>query len=77
MRHVPFIDATGIYNLRSVIKNLKVNGIIVIMSGINSSVYQELEKNNIIDLVSSENVLSSFDDALEHANNIVKHNDKE
>ncbi|MDA3882278.1 MAG: sulfate permease [Bacteroidales bacterium] len=72
MRHVPFIDATGIYNLRSVIKNLKANGIIVIMSGVNSSVYEELEKNSIVDLVSKNNVLSSFDDALELAKYTVQ-----
>ncbi len=77
MRHVPFIDATGLYNLRSVINTLKAHGIIVIMSGVNSSVYQELDKNNIIDLVNSKNVLTSFDDALEHAKCEVQQKSKE
>src|SRR5690606_14308243 len=45
MRHVPFIDATGIHNLHSVISDLQSANITVIISGVQKEVYKELSKN--------------------------------
>jgi len=67
MRHVPFIDATGCYNLSTVIdmlKNLHTN---VYLSGINERVEHDLKKYGIIDKIGSDKVFSSFSSAIEKA----------
>lgn len=65
MRHVPFVDATAIHNLRDVITELQHDGIKIILSGVNEQVYTELEKNRIVFLVGKHNVASTFDKALQ------------
>lgn len=65
MRHVPFVDATAIHNLREVIKQLQNDGRKIILSGVNDNVYKELERNRIVFLVGKANVVSSFDKALQ------------
>ncbi len=67
MRHVPFIDQTAIHNLRDVIKDLQTSKTQVILSGVNQKVYTELDKNNLVASVGKENVLPSFDQALQKA----------
>jgi len=64
MRHVPFIDATGIHNLEAVIRELKHGQTKVILSGVNSEVLKELEKHHLPDLLGREMILSSFDQAI-------------
>ena len=44
MRKVPFIDSTGINNLRNLYQRTRKRGIIVILSGVNDSVRATLEK---------------------------------
>ncbi|HON52456.1 MAG TPA: STAS domain-containing protein, partial [Bacteroidales bacterium] len=65
MRHVPFVDATAIHNLQDVIRELQHDGIKIILSGVNEQVYNELEKNRIVFLVGKNNVVSTFDKALQ------------
>ncbi|MCB0430118.1 MAG: STAS domain-containing protein [Flavobacteriales bacterium] len=48
MRHVPFIDATGIYRLREVIRDFEKHGVIVILSGVQKSVVSELEASGFL-----------------------------
>lgn len=67
MRYVPFIDSTGIHNLKDTILELQKSHIHVILSGVQSSVLVDLEKNKIMDIVGSENLLSKFDEAIESA----------
>jgi SulP family sulfate permease len=67
MRHVSFIDQTGLHNLKDTIKILKKQGVLVILSGVNSDVMKDLEKTNIITLINSLNVFDSFETALLHA----------
>lgn len=64
MRHVPFIDSTGIHNLRSVIQNLTSQGITVILSGVQTTVLEELHKHNISTLVGETHILSTFEQAI-------------
>ncbi len=58
VRHVPFIDATGVNSLKVVYKNLMSRGVKIIISGANrnvknellgAGVYHDLGKNNICD----------------------------
>ncbi|WP_321286764.1 SulP family inorganic anion transporter [uncultured Sunxiuqinia sp.] len=68
MRHVPFIDSTGIHNLKDVIKELHQAHTVVILSGVRSEVLKELKQNKIVELLDRSMILSSFDLALHKAN---------
>lgn len=64
MRHVPFIDATGIHNLKAVIGELKHGQTQVILSGVRPEVLKELKKHQITEKLGEEMILSSFDQAI-------------
>lgn len=72
MRHVPFIDQTALHNLRDVVKALHDSKTQVILSGVNQKVYAELDKSSIVASVGRENVLPSFDRALQKAKTYVE-----
>ncbi len=72
MRHVPFIDSTGLHNLSEALKILKDSGIKVILSGVNKKVKEDLNKSDIFDIVGREFVFESFDKALEEAQKWTK-----
>lgn len=72
MRLVPFIDSTGLHNLKETIKTLKNANIIVVMSGVNNEVYKDLLQSQIVAVVGKENILKTFDEALIHAKEILK-----
>ncbi|MGD9977449.1 MAG: SulP family inorganic anion transporter [Bacteroidales bacterium] len=71
MRHVPFVDSTGVNNLRGAIQNIQSNGTKVVLSGVRENVRNDLEKNRIHFLVGKANVLPSFDLALARAKEIL------
>ena len=48
MRKVPFIDSTGINNLRSLYLRSKKSGIQVILSGVQDDVYDTIEKFGLL-----------------------------
>ncbi|MCT4602040.1 MAG: sulfate permease [Marinifilum sp.] len=64
MRHVPFIDATGIRNFTEIIKTLKKKKTKVILSGVNKEVKHELKRSEIANYLSEEDILDNFEDAL-------------
>ena len=64
MRHVPFMDLTGINNLKDSIKMLKSSGTVVILSGIKPNVQKDLDKHRITFLVGKSNIFQSFDEAM-------------
>jgi sulfate permease, SulP family len=72
MRHVPFIDATGIHNFRETLHELKHHRKKVILSGVRPEVLSELEKSGLADFIGKENIFSSFDDALPAAKTLLK-----
>ena len=72
MRHVPFIDSTGLHNLKDVIKDLHHSHTTVILSGVRPEVLGELEKNKILELLDPTMILSTFDLALQKANDFLK-----
>jgi len=67
MRHVPFIDSTGLHNLREAIRNIQGSGTKIILSGVNPNVKKDLNKSRILFMIGKSNVHSSFNEALEHA----------
>lgn len=71
MRHLPFVDSTGIQRLHEMIKKLTQNGVKVVLSGMNVNVKRDLEKAGIIDIVGEENCALNVDLALERANQIL------
>jgi SulP family sulfate permease len=72
MRHVPFIDGTGLQNLRQTIKDLKSRRIQIILSGVQPEVLEELEKGGINTLIGSANICANFDLALIRMNLILQ-----
>lgn len=71
MRHVPFVDATGLHNLKGAIRILKESGIKIMLSGVNETVANDLKKGKVVDLVGQENIFPVFDLALEAAISFV------
>jgi len=67
MRHVPFIDATGIRNFTEIIKNLSNRKTKVILSGVNKEVRLELERCENADFISEKDICDNFEEALKRA----------
>lgn len=74
MRHVPFMDATGVKNLKETILQLRQAGTQIMLSGVNEEVRKDLLKNEIDSLVGTGYIYPKFDLALEGA---LKYLDKE
>ena len=71
MRHVLFIDATGIYRLKEVIKKFKEENTAVILSGVNERVLADLEKGDIYSVLSAKHLTENIDNASERASQII------
>ena len=67
MRHVPFVDSTGLKNLRETILQLKNEGTYIVLSGVSESVKKDLLKGGIGELVGVGNIYPKFDLALQAA----------
>lgn len=67
MRKVPFIDSTGIRNLKNLCKSAKREGIITVLSGVNPAVRAVLERSELSDMLGKENICPSIYKALERA----------
>jgi SulP family sulfate permease len=72
MRNVPFVDATGIYRLKEMIKQFANQNVSIILSGVNSKVKADLEKNDIYTVLSKDNLLDNINDSMKRANEILK-----
>lgn len=71
MRNVPFIDATGIYRLKEVIRKFYHQGTVVILSGVNTQVFSDLEKADIYAVLGKDNLLRSITESLDRAKQII------
>ena len=71
MRHVPFIDATGIYRLFEIIKKFANQNTHIVLSGVNNNVLSDMEKAGIYSLLHKENITSSIELAADRANDII------
>ncbi|RXQ94938.1 sulfate permease [Ancylomarina salipaludis] len=67
MRHVPFIDATGFHNFKSVIQTLQNSDVTIILSGVNESVLQDMKRYDLISKIGEDQIFDSFNHALEYA----------
>ena len=72
MRHVPFIDATGIYRLKEIIKKFADQNTHIILSGVNRKVLTDLEKGDIYSVLTPDNFAHSIENAVERASHIME-----
>jgi sulfate permease, SulP family len=70
MRHVPFIDATGLHNFKEAVLSLKNNKTVILLSGVQQNVKKELDKSGISKIIGEENIHSKFDDAINFAKKV-------
>lgn len=67
MRHVPFIDSTGLHNLSNICIASQQQGIDVVLSGVNDRVHAVLEKSHFYDLLGADHICPHIDIALAKA----------
>jgi len=72
MRHVPFIDATGVTRLKEFYEKLHGAGTKIIISGAQREVKEELYNAGLYTLIGKENILNNIDDALIRAEELLK-----
>ena len=71
MRTVPFIDSTGLNNLRNLCRMSGKKGAPVVLSGVAPKVQAVLERNGFVEMLGSENICSHIDEALARAKEII------
>ncbi|MBR5384384.1 MAG: sulfate permease [Bacteroidales bacterium] len=71
MRKVPFIDSTGLNNLRNLCNMSSRKGAQIVLSGVVPKVEAVLRKNGFVELLGSENICSHIDEALARARTII------
>lgn len=67
MRHVPFVDSTGLHNLQNMIKTLQDYGVKIVLSGVNNTVMKDLKEHHLSSMIGESNILASFDAAVNHS----------
>ena len=72
MRKVPFIDSTGINNLRNLCERTRKRGGTVILSGVTEKVQASLIKFGVDKEIGAENIFPHIVPALAHARELVK-----
>ena len=73
MRKVPFIDSTGINNLRNLCERTRKRGVTVILSGVTDKVRASLEKFGVDQEIGSENIFPHIVPALGRARELDLH----
>ncbi len=74
MRKVPFMDVTGVNNLRNLCERTSKRGVTVILSGVQEKVRESLVKFEIDRQIGEENIFPHIIPALEKAKQIVNNN---
>lgn len=77
MRKVPFIDSTGLHNLRMLVMKLQKENIDVILSGVRENVLQNIKKSSLDKLIGENNIYDNINNALVRANEIAANKNKE
>ena len=72
MRKVPFIDSTGINNLRNLCERTRKRGVTVILSGVTDKVRASLEKFGVDKEIGAENIFPHIVPALNKASELAK-----
>ncbi len=71
MRKVPFIDSTGVKNLRNLCERTRKRGVVVILSGVTPKVQATLHKFGADQEIGTENIFPHIIPALAKANGIA------
>ncbi len=71
MRHVPALDATGLYALDVFASRCRKKGTVVVLSGVQQQPRQVMEKMGFDKALGSENICGHIDEALQRAQQIV------
>lgn len=71
MRHVPFIDATGVNRLREVVRQLRRAGTKVLISGANEQVTSALSDAGLLLEMGDNTIHTTIADALTHARDVL------
>ncbi|MFO7257869.1 MAG: sulfate permease [Bacteroidota bacterium] len=71
LRSVPFIDATGIYRLKEIIRHFNQQNVTTILSGVNENIRNDLEKADIYSVMAPKNLLSHIDYAMARARELL------
>ncbi|MBI9031130.1 sulfate permease [bacterium] len=72
MRDVPAIDATGLSSLRNLYLDSKHDGIILLLSGVNTQPLKALKNFGLYDLIGDKNIHQDIDSTLERAKELIK-----
>ncbi len=72
MRKVPFMDSTGLNNLRNLWKRSKNEKIQMVLSGVSDDVYAYMEKSGFADEIGRENIHPHISLAIERAISIAE-----
>ena len=65
LRHVPFMDITGLQTLEEAIEQMKKRGVVIMLCEANERVCGKLNKFGIMKLIGEQNYFAIFSDALE------------
>jgi len=76
MRKVPFIDTTGVRNLKNLCRSAKREGIITVLSGVNLKVHDVLDRSDFDELVGQENICPDIYAALDRTKKILENKKK-
>ena len=71
MRKVPFIDSTGVKNLRNLCDRTRKRGVVVILSGVTDKVHQTLIKFGVDKELGADRIFPHIVPALEEAKKLV------
>lgn len=71
MRHVPFIDATGLSRLKAITQKLQSEGTVVLISGANQEVKSELGKSGLEEIIGEQNILDNIKAAVQRAEDLL------
>jgi SulP family sulfate permease len=72
LRHVPFIDATGLQVLGEAVEDLQRRGVCVMLAEVNGRVYRKLGRIGLIDKLGRKNIAQSVIVVLERAKGVVE-----
>lgn len=73
MRHVSFIDQTGLHNLKDTINILRTKDITIILSGVNPDIKEDMKKYKLTELIQEDYILDNFNKATEKAYEILNY----
>ncbi len=71
MRKVPFIDSTGVKNLKNIIDMASKRGLEVILSGVNDTVLATLRKYGVDEIIGEDKIFPNIFPALSYANSVA------